>query len=139
MESIILNIGAPSLNDGANPHKEIKDKISHLSFPYLLNFKNLMPRTLAIPQGFGLVLNACGNHDDSVSIMIKKVDELLRIITDIQVIAELNNFASAVTISCEYEPLSSTQIDNKKQNKQQQAQAQTVLSSDIVASIAGDK
>jgi hypothetical protein len=104
MSDFNITIGAPSLNDGANYHEAIKAGIK-ADFPCQVTFKNNMPCSLSIPQGNGLALKAVGHDGSDLIIAIASMDELLRIATDIETIAGLNNFASAVELSVS-EPVS---------------------------------
>lgn len=98
MSDFNITIGAPSLNDGANYHEAIKAGIK-ADFPCQVTFKNNMPCSLSFPQGHGLELKAAGHDGGELTIAIASMDELLRIATDIETIAALNNFASAVELS----------------------------------------
>ena len=98
MSDFNITIGAPSLNDGANYHEAIKAGIK-AGFPCQVTFKNNMPCSLSFPQGHGLELKTAGHDGSELTITIPSMDELLRIATDIETIAGLNNFASAVELS----------------------------------------
>ncbi len=117
-----ISIGAPSLNGGACAHEQAKALVS-LKYPFVFKFTNNMPRSLAIPQGVGLTMMPQGYDGDTVEVSIKKHDELLRVITDIQAIAELNEFKNAVFMSFD-DGLSEQSVKNDQNQAKKQPQNQ---------------
>ena len=93
-----VELGAPSLT-GKDANELVATEFAYAKYPIKVVVTNLMPRDVVFPEVDGLHLRHVGNEIGRVRVVeITSADQFHRLASSIEQIAELNGYASAITI-----------------------------------------
>lgn len=94
-----VQLGAPSLT-GKDANDVVAEAFADATYPLKVEIVNLMPRNVTFPEVGGLFLRnvASGKPDVKGLATIVDHDQLQRLASSVEQIAELNKYASALTI-----------------------------------------
>lgn len=96
---ISVEIGAPSLaKRGAN--EVVSEAFKDVEFPLDVEFKNFMPRNVSFPEIEGLYLkHVAALEGTKITLRVKNFDQLQRLTSSVEAIAELNKYNPAMGFS----------------------------------------
>lgn len=93
-----VEIGAPSLT-GKDANDLAAKEFAKAKYPLKLVATNLMPRDVAFPEVEGLFLRHAGNEvERTKEITVDSEDQLHRLVSSVEQIAELNGYGRAFVL-----------------------------------------
>ena len=94
-----MRFGANRLT-GMDACEETSKQFARKRFPLKVTVQNLMPRDVVFPEIEGLFLRHVSNAKESVkTVEIRDLDQLMRLVSGVQQIADLNNVKFAMDIT----------------------------------------
>jgi len=97
--STTITLGAPSLTD-EDVNLLVSALFADAAYPLTVQVHNHMPRDVVFPEVSGLYLRHVANAKDSqATVVIADHDQFQRLASSVAQIAELNDYAQALTIS----------------------------------------
>lgn len=94
-----MRFGANRLT-GMDACEETTKQFARKRFPLKVTVQNLMPRDVVFPEIEGLFLRHVSNATESVKVVeIRDLDQLMRLVSGVQQIADLNNVKFAMDIT----------------------------------------
>ena len=93
-----LNLGAPSLS-GADVRENIEAMASGVKWPLTARVTNLLPMRVSYPWAGGLLLAPSGHDGSAGDAVFRDHETLLRFVTDVQALAELNHAEVALRLA----------------------------------------
>lgn len=96
--TIKVELGAPSLT-GKDANDLVAKEFAKVKYPLKVVVTNHMPRDVVFPEVEGLFLTHCANEAGrSATVEIASAEQLQRLASSIEQIAELNGYAQAIAI-----------------------------------------
>ncbi|MFA7556619.1 MAG: hypothetical protein WCZ20_02345, partial [Hydrogenophaga sp.] len=94
-----VQLGAPSLT-GKDANDVVAEAFADADYPHKVEITNLMPRNVTFPEVGGLFLRNVASRKPDVKgiVVITDHDQLQRLASSVEQIAELNKYAIALTI-----------------------------------------
>src|SRR5258706_1157978 len=93
-----VELGVPSLT-GKDCNDLVAKEFAKVKYPLTVTVTNHMPRDAVFPEVDGLHLRHCSNEDGrSKTVEIHSEDQLQRLASSVEQVAELNGYALALTI-----------------------------------------
>lgn len=94
-----VQLGAPSLT-GKDANDVVAEAFADLTYPSKFEVTNLMPRNVTFPEVGGLFLRNVASRQNDVKavVTIMDHDQLQRLASSVEQIAELNKYAVALTV-----------------------------------------